>query len=110
MLHPLGAKLVVSQFPQTARCVESFQRALLIIAAVCICVCVCVVRQSSAHAAAEWGHIWLQLLILPDAFAMMCLSAPGNPLNVFIEAACLTHTVAASLALANTLLACKFQY
>lgn len=81
---------------------------------VCILVWACIMCESLAHAAAaaaaaEWGHVWLQLLILPDAFAMMCLSAPGNPLNVFIQAACLTHThtIIASLALTHTLLACR---
>lgn len=59
---------------------------------VCACACVLVVRQSSNRSAAEWGHVWLQPLILPDAFGMMRLSAPGNPLNVFIQAACICHS------------------
>lgn len=59
---------------------------------VCACACVLVVRQSSNRSAAEWGHVWLQPLILPDAFGMMRLSAPGNPLNVFIQAACISHS------------------
>lgn len=57
-----------------------------------VCVHVLAVRQSSNRSAAEWGHVWLQPLILPDAFGMMRLSAPGNPLNVFIQAACISHS------------------
>lgn len=53
---------------------------------VCVCMCLC------ACCASEWGHVWLQPLILPDAFGMMRLSAPGNPLNVFIQAACISHS------------------
>lgn len=98
MLHPLAAQLAVSQYRQTEKVCRKFrERALLFVAGVCVRVCFALcVRARPVLLAAEWGHIWLQLLILPDAFAMMCLSAPGNPLNVFIQAACLyTHSLCA---------------